>query len=73
MTERQLHGAVAQEHATDPTWEIVMTLRFVGIDPDTQGGGSPTVWVGDEKKRLKTGLGLVSCAGMGAGSGGVAG
>ncbi|MFJ2779494.1 hypothetical protein [Kitasatospora sp. NPDC087315] len=50
-----------------------MTLRFVGIDPDTQGGGSPTVWVDDEKKRLKTGLGLVSCAGMGAGSGGVAG
>ncbi|MFD7320564.1 hypothetical protein ACFV9D_05650 [Streptomyces sp. NPDC059875] len=29
-----------------------MTLRFVGIDPNTQGGGSPTVWVDDEKNEL---------------------
>ncbi|WP_234377139.1 hypothetical protein [Streptomyces sp. TP-A0356] len=25
-----------------------MTLRFVGIDPDTGGEGSPTVWVEEE-------------------------
>ena len=25
-----------------------MTLRFVGIDPTTGGGGSPTVWVEEE-------------------------
>ncbi|MET9730625.1 hypothetical protein ABZZ79_08180 [Streptomyces sp. NPDC006458] len=29
-----------------------MALRFVGIDPNTQGGGSPTVWVDDEKQEL---------------------
>jgi hypothetical protein len=23
-----------------------MALRFVAIDPETQNGGSPTVWVG---------------------------
>ncbi|WP_188309764.1 hypothetical protein [Streptomyces sp. CBMA123] len=29
-----------------------MALRFVGIDPDTGGGGSPTVWVDDEKQEI---------------------
>ncbi|MFG2334089.1 hypothetical protein ACGFMM_31380 [Streptomyces sp. NPDC048604] len=29
-----------------------MALRFVGIDPNTQGNGSPTVWVDDEKNEL---------------------
>jgi hypothetical protein len=29
-----------------------MTLRFVGIDPNTGGGGSPTVWVEDESADL---------------------
>src|SRR5262245_13974651 len=25
--------------------ELVMDLRFIGIDPETKSGGSPTVWV----------------------------
>ena len=29
-----------------------MTLRFVGIDPNTGGEGSPTVWVEDESADL---------------------
>ncbi|MEU1457191.1 hypothetical protein [Streptomyces avermitilis] len=29
-----------------------MTLRFVGIDPNTGGGGSPTVWVEEESADL---------------------
>ncbi|MFF9915610.1 hypothetical protein [Streptomyces sp. NPDC013457] len=29
-----------------------MALRFVGIDPNTQGGGSPTVWVDDTRNEL---------------------
>ncbi len=29
-----------------------MELRFIGIDPNTGGGGSPTVWVDDEAKEL---------------------
>ncbi|MER7658265.1 fumarylacetoacetate hydrolase family protein [Streptomyces albidoflavus] len=29
-----------------------MTLRFVGIDPNTGGEGSPTVWVGEESADL---------------------
>ncbi|UQS30299.1 hypothetical protein J5J01_00405 [Streptomyces fradiae] len=29
-----------------------MTLRFVGIDPNTGGEGSPTVWVDEESADL---------------------
>ncbi|MFF3326503.1 hypothetical protein [Streptomyces sp. NPDC002889] len=29
-----------------------MTLRFVGIDPNTTGGGSPTVWVDEEEQEI---------------------
>lgn len=29
-----------------------MTLRFVGIDPETNGNGSPTVWVDEDTKEL---------------------
>lgn len=29
-----------------------MVLRFVGIDPDTGTGESPTVWIDQEKKEL---------------------
>ncbi|EPD63193.1 hypothetical protein [Streptomyces sp. HGB0020] len=29
-----------------------MTLRFIGIDPNTGTGESPTVWVDDSKKEL---------------------
>jgi len=25
-----------------------VTLRFIGVDPDTPNNGSPTVWVDDE-------------------------
>ncbi|MFF7633704.1 hypothetical protein ACFZB9_11210 [Kitasatospora sp. NPDC008050] len=29
-----------------------MDLQFVGIDPETQGGGSPTVWVDAERHEI---------------------
>ncbi|MER7179849.1 hypothetical protein ABT404_10255 [Streptomyces hyaluromycini] len=29
-----------------------MTLRFIGIDPDTKTADSPTVWVDQEKNEL---------------------
>ncbi|MFH9938536.1 hypothetical protein ACH4OT_04335 [Streptomyces murinus] len=29
-----------------------MTLRFIGIDPDTKTADSPTVWVDEEKQEL---------------------
>ncbi|WP_031225004.1 hypothetical protein [Streptomyces roseochromogenus] len=29
-----------------------MNLEFIGIDPETQGGGSPTVWVEEETADL---------------------
>ncbi|MFI5638315.1 hypothetical protein ACIA8H_12960 [Streptomyces goshikiensis] len=29
-----------------------MALRFGGMDPNTTGGGSPTVWVDDVKREL---------------------
>ena len=29
-----------------------MALRFVGIDPNTGGNGSPTVWVDDETQEI---------------------
>ncbi|MDH6130833.1 hypothetical protein P3T37_000200 [Kitasatospora sp. MAA4] len=29
-----------------------MALGFVGIDPSTGGGGSPTVWVDDEAEEI---------------------
>lgn len=29
-----------------------MPLRFIGIDPDTKTGDSPTVWVDQEKREL---------------------
>ncbi|WP_035803355.1 hypothetical protein [Kitasatospora mediocidica] len=29
-----------------------MALDFVGIDPNTGGGGSPTVWVEDETEEI---------------------
>jgi hypothetical protein len=32
--------------------EGTVALRFVGIDPDTGTGESPTVWIDQEKKEL---------------------
>ncbi|MFI6464441.1 hypothetical protein [Streptomyces sp. NPDC050528] len=32
--------------------ETVTSLRFIGIDPDTKTGDSPTVWVDQEKGEL---------------------
>ena len=29
-----------------------MSLGFIGIDPNTGGGGSPTVWVKDETEEI---------------------
>lgn len=29
-----------------------MALRFIGIDPDTDGDHCPTVWVDDEKQEI---------------------
>ncbi|WP_346164668.1 hypothetical protein [Streptomyces graminearus] len=29
-----------------------MTLRFIGIDPDTKTADSPTVWVDEEKREI---------------------
>ncbi|MGW0034471.1 hypothetical protein [Streptomyces fungicidicus] len=29
-----------------------MDLQFVGIDPNTQGNGSPTVWVDADKQEI---------------------
>ncbi|MFE4355970.1 hypothetical protein ACFVXH_01400 [Kitasatospora sp. NPDC058184] len=29
-----------------------MTLRFIGIDPDSPNGGSPTVWLEDEAAEI---------------------
>ncbi|MGW4378352.1 hypothetical protein [Kitasatospora sp. NPDC004531] len=29
-----------------------MELRFVGIDPETQGGGSPTIWLDEENREI---------------------
>ncbi|MEY9956772.1 hypothetical protein ABH932_002515 [Streptacidiphilus sp. MAP5-52] len=29
-----------------------MALRFVGVDPETNGNGSPTVWTDPEQKEL---------------------
>jgi hypothetical protein len=29
-----------------------MPLRFVGIDPQSEGGDSPTVWIDTEKQEL---------------------
>jgi hypothetical protein len=29
-----------------------MALRFIGIDPDTGGGNSPTVWFDESTKEL---------------------
>lgn len=29
-----------------------MTLRFIDIDPETNGNGSPTVWVDDHTNEL---------------------
>lgn len=29
-----------------------MALRFRGIDPDTPGGGSPSVWLEDDKAEI---------------------
>lgn len=29
-----------------------MTLRFIGIDPDTGGANSPTVWLDDSEHEL---------------------
>ncbi|MFJ3728709.1 hypothetical protein ACIPYQ_39935 [Streptomyces sp. NPDC090045] len=29
-----------------------MALRFVGMDPNTGGDGSPTVWVDEEKQEI---------------------
>lgn len=43
---------ITQLSATDSTREYAMTLRFVGIDPNTGGEGSPTVWVEEESSDL---------------------
>jgi hypothetical protein len=32
--------------------ETVMSLRFIGIDPETKTADSPTVWVDQEKGEL---------------------
>ena len=29
-----------------------MALRFVGIDPETNGSGSPTVWVDEDVREI---------------------
>ncbi|KOG89233.1 hypothetical protein [Streptomyces varsoviensis] len=29
-----------------------MALRFIGIDPDTDQGNCPAVWIDDEKKEV---------------------
>ncbi|MFC1406146.1 MULTISPECIES: hypothetical protein [Streptacidiphilus] len=29
-----------------------MTLRFIGVDPDTKSGGSPTVWVDEDTAEI---------------------
>jgi hypothetical protein len=34
------------------TREIAMDLQFIGIDPETQGGGSPTVWVDADSNEI---------------------
>ena len=41
-----------QRSATYSTKGYVMALRFVGIDPETGTGQSPTVWVDEERAEL---------------------
>lgn len=41
-----------QERATSPLWEGIVDLTFIGIDPETTGGGSPTVWVQEDTADL---------------------
>ena len=31
-----------------------MTLRFIAIDPETNGNGSPTVWIDEEAREIVT-------------------
>jgi hypothetical protein len=32
--------------------EGIMALRFIGIDPETETGDSPTVWLDEEKREF---------------------
>lgn len=36
-----------QTHATMQS-EVVMSLRFIGVDPDSPNNGSPTVWLDED-------------------------
>ena len=38
-------GNLVRDDANRSVWETVLGLRFVGIDPNAGGNGSPTVWV----------------------------
>ncbi|MFC1416259.1 hypothetical protein [Streptacidiphilus cavernicola] len=38
--------------AKDVGLEGIMALRFIGIDPDTGGGNSPTVWFDEEAREF---------------------
>jgi hypothetical protein len=38
-------GEDAQQIATESAGRDIVALEFIGIDPDTKSGGSPTVWV----------------------------
>jgi hypothetical protein len=48
LTGRQRAGTVAYIREQRQASEAVMALRFIGIDPTTGTGESPTVWVDDE-------------------------
>ncbi|WP_442907167.1 hypothetical protein [Kitasatospora sp. NBC_01250] len=48
LTFRQACDTVAQTRRSDLSSEDATSLLFTGIDPNTGGGGSPTVWVDDE-------------------------
>lgn len=52
MTSGPACGTACATTRNRVTAEYVMTLRFVGIDPNTGGEGSPTVWVGEESADL---------------------
>lgn len=44
-----------QERATGLLREGTVDLTFIGIDPETTGGGSPTVWVNDDSDLILQG------------------
>jgi hypothetical protein len=39
---------VTQRGATERTQEIIMSVLFIGVDPESQGGNCPTVLVDDQ-------------------------